>query len=60
MIDEVKYPRGNFTKYIYKGETDLVESITENPGGLEIDDPGETERVTTFNYEPYYYQFKIH
>jgi RHS repeat-associated protein len=53
LLEKVIYHRKNFTQYTYKGETNLVQYVTENPGPIGIDDPAEAERVTVFNYEDF-------
>ncbi len=53
LLEKVTYPRENFTQYTYKGDSNLVQYVTENPGPIEIDDPAESERVTVFNYEDF-------
>jgi len=53
LLEKVTYPRDNFSQYTYKGESNLVQYVTENPGPIAIDDPAEAERVTVFNYEDF-------
>jgi RHS repeat-associated protein len=53
LIEKVTYPRGNYTQYKYKNETNLVESITENPGLIGTEPQEESQRKTDFNYEDF-------
>jgi hypothetical protein len=53
LLEKVIYPRKNFTQYTYKGDTNLVHYVTENPGAIEIEPQEESQRKTDFIYEDF-------